>query len=301
MSVSFRFQCGFIFFVGSAVCAHAGGLEATLDRFEITVEMDSPAVIRSTLRNGGQEPVYLTGVKVLLSPGASGDVYNPALLHERLQRLDAGQSWDGPLAVIRPNHRGPLLVKGSIQLVGGSKPDSSDPLASIPIQLTIDDPKREPDGSYVRGTVPVCGRSGGPCCDPSETRCYAVADRCIYVEEGYDRQQVCLNQQAEKSYEHIADLRVSTDGAHWAYIASFQCQSGGPEEHCRRTVVVDHAERPGPGVASRLDLSPDGRHYAYIGREACVLYFGEERCSGTSRKVVDGNSVDAFPAWYHAI
>ena len=282
-----------------AMSAHAAGFEATLDRDEITVGMDHPTVIQATLRNTGSASIYLTGVKVRLSEGASGDVYNPALLHEKLRRLDPGQNWDGPLAVINPNHRGPLWVKGSILLTGGSTPDSVDSLASIPLQLTIDDPRRESDGSYVRGTVPACDRPIEACCDPSETRCFQIADRCIYVAEGYDRQEVCINQQTEKSYEHITDLRVSSDAAHIAYLASFQCQSGGPEERCKRIVVVDHVEQSGSEVATHLDLSPDGRHYAYMGREACVLRYGEEKCSGASHPIVDGVKVDALPVWYH--
>ena len=225
---------------------HASGIEATLDRYEITLAMDSPTVIHVTLRNKSSAPIYLTGVKVLLSEGANGDVYNPALLHETLVKLNADQSGDGPLAVVRPNHRGPLLVKGSIRLTGGSTLDSTDSLASIPLQLSIDDPRRELDGSYDRQTAPACDRSIDHCCDPSETNCFQIADRCIYVAEGYDRQQVCHNHQAEKSYEHIADLRVTTDAAHIAYLASFQCLSGGPEERCKRTVVVDQGEKPGP-------------------------------------------------------
>ena len=289
-------------FIFPALCAAqtcASGLEAALDRYEITVAVDPPTVIHATLRNRGTAPIYLTGVKVLLSEGAVGDVYNPVLLHERLLRLEAGQSWDGPLAVVKPNHRGPLLVKGSILLTGGSTPDSVDSLASIPLQLTINDPRRELDGSYDRQTLPVCDRSSDHCCDRSETSCFQIADRCIYAAEGYDRQEVCINHQAEKSYEHIADLRVSTDGVHIAYLASFQCLSVGPEERCQRTVVVDHVEQPGSEEATHLDLSPDGRHYAYIGRESCALYFGEERCSGASHLIVDGAKVDVLPVWYH--
>lgn len=288
----------FIFMALCAAPAQASGLQATLDRYEITVPMGSPVVIEVTLRNNGSAPVYLTGVKVLLSEGAWGDVYNPELLHERLRRLEAGQSWDGPLVIVRANHRGSLLVKGSIHLTGGTAPDSADALASIPLQLTVDDPRRELDGSYDRGTMPVCDRTLRPCCDPSETGCFQSADRCVYVADGYDRQQVCINHQAEKSYEHIVDLRVSPDAAHIAYLASFQCASGGSEELCKRAVVLDHIAQPGPEVATHLDLSPDGRHYAYIARKACFYYFGEDRCSGASDPVVDGTKVDALPAWY---
>lgn len=279
--------------------ADASRLEATLDREEITAAMDAATVVQATLRNKDSVPIYLTGVKVQLSEGAIGDVYNPALLHERLLRLDPGQSWDGPLAVVTPNHRGPLLVKGVIRLIGGSAPDSVDALASVPFHVTIDDPRRELDGSYARGTVPVCDRSLDHCCDPSEADCRQIADRCIYVAEGYDRQEVCINHRAEKSYEDIADLQVSSDGAHIAYLASFQCLSGGPDVLCKRTVVVDHAERPGPGVPTDLDLSPDGRHYAYLARGACMMRSDEEVCSGTSHPVVDGVKTDVLPAWYH--
>jgi hypothetical protein len=260
--------------------------------------MGSPTAIQASLHNSGSAPVYLTGVKVLLSVGASGEIYNPALLRERLFKLDPGQSWDGPLAVVRADHRGPLLVKGSIRLLGGSTPNSEDTLASIPLRLTIDDPRRELDGSYDPGDVPACDRTLDHCCDTDETGCYQIADRCIYVAEGYDRQEVCVNRQPEKSYEHVADLRVSSDAAHIAYLASFQCISGGSDVLCKKAVVVDHVERPGPGVATHLDLSADGRHYAYIAREACVLHSGEEMCSGTSRPVVDGIKVNLLPAWY---
>jgi hypothetical protein len=282
-----------------AAPTHASGLEATLDRYEMTVPMDPPTVVQVTLSNKGSTSIYLTGVKVVLSEGAVGDVYNPDLIHEKLQKLEAGQTWDGPLVVVRANHRGPLWVKGSIHLTGGSRPDSADLLASIPLQLNIDDPRREPDGSYDRWTVPACDRSLDHCCDPSETSCLQFSDRCIYVADGYDRQQVCVNGQAEKSYEHIVDLRVSTAGAHIAYLGSFQCQSGGPEERCKRVVVIDHVEQPGSEVATHLELSPDGRHYAYIGRQSCFMLMGEEKCTGASHPIVDGAKVDALPAWYH--
>jgi hypothetical protein len=180
-------------------------------------------------------------------------------------------------------------------------PEAADTLAKIPLQLTINDPRREMDGSYDRGTLPVCDRSIDHCCDPGEPRCFQIARRCVYVADGYDRQEVCINDQAEKSYEHIADLRVSSDASHIAYLASYLCRSGGLEERCQRTAVLDRVEQPvpGPEVPTHLDLSPDGRHFAYIGRASCVFRVGEEACSGASHPVVDGAKTDSLPAWYH--
>jgi hypothetical protein len=273
-------------------------LEATLDRYEITLPMNVSTGIEASLRNSGSVPLYITGVKVQLSEGASGDIYDPALLQERLFKLDPGQSWDGPLVVVRPHHRGPLFVAGTIRIIGGSTPASADSLASIPLKLTIDDHKREMDGSHDPGDIPVCDRILDHCCDPDEVGCYEFADRCIYVAEGYDRAEVCFNHQPEKSYERISELKVSSDAVHIAYIASFQCVSGGPDVLCKRTVVIDHKDRTGPAVATHLELSPDGQHYAYIAREACVLHAGEEICSGASRPIVDGVKVGVMPAWY---
>jgi len=262
--------------------------------------MGHPAVIEATLSNNATFTIFLTGVQVVLTNGASGDVYDPALLQEQLRKLGPGQSWDGPLVVIKPKHRGPLLVKGSIELKGGASPDSGNRLASIPLHLTIDDPKRDWDGSYVREAKPACDRPADSCCDAAESLCFQIANHCVYVAEGYDRQEVCVNQKADKVYEHIADLRVSSDGLHVAYLASFQCRSGDHEEHCKRAVVVDHAEQSGPDVPTHLELSPDGRHYAYIGREVCFLRSGEESCSGASHPVVDGKRVEALPTWHAA-
>ena len=104
--------------------------------------MDRPAVLEVTLSNTTTAPIYLTGVQVILTNGASGDVYNPTLLQERLHKLDPGQSWDGPLVVIKPKHRGPLVASGSIEIKGGASPGFGELLASIPLHLTIDDPKR---------------------------------------------------------------------------------------------------------------------------------------------------------------
>src|SRR5258708_7641135 len=134
---------------------HPSDLEASLDKHELTVEMDHDAVVYVTLRNKSAAPIYLTGIKVQLSEGASGNVYKPELLHERLRDLGPGQTWDGPLAIITPNHRGPLVLKGAIVLTGGSILDSSATVASIPLQMTINDPRRQRDGSYERGAVPV--------------------------------------------------------------------------------------------------------------------------------------------------
>jgi len=298
MSKCWHTILAFVFPALWAISAQASGLEATLDRYEITVPMGSPTIIQASLHNSATAPVYLTGVKVQLSEGASGDIYNPALLHERLFKLEPGQSWGGPLAVVRPNHRGPLLIVGSIRLIGGSTPASGDSLVSIPLKLTIDDRKRKFDGSYDPGDIPACDRPLEDCCDPDEVGCYQIANHCIYVADGYDRQEVCINHQAEKSYEHIADLRVSSDVAHIVYLASFQCASGGSDVLCKRTVVMDHLERTGPAVATHLELSPDGQHYAYIARGACVLHAGEEVCSGTTHPIVDGVKVEVMPAWY---
>jgi len=277
--------------------AHAAGLEATLDQYEIAVVMDHPTIIEATLRNNATSPMYITGVEVTLTIGASGEVYNPALLQERLHKLDPGQSWDGPLVVIKPKHRGPLLVKGSIDVKGGMSPGSGNVLASIPLHLTIDDTRRNWDGSYVRDAVPACDRPADACCDASESQCFQSSGRCFYVAEGYDRQQLCANEQGGKVYEHIADLRVSSDGLHAAYLASFQCQSAVHEEHCRRLVVLDQIEQTGPDVPTHLELSPDGRHYVYVARQNCVLRAREDVCWGYSHPVLDGKPVDKLPPW----
>jgi hypothetical protein len=118
------------------------------------------------------------------------------------------------------------------------------------------------------------------------------------VSEGYDRQKVCVNQDAGDVYEHITELRVSSDAQHVAYIASFQCQSGDHEEHCKQRVVLDHVLQTESEVPTHLELSPDGRHYAYLGRQTCVVRSGEQICTGPSHPVVDGSRVDALPPWY---
>ena len=279
--------------------ANASGLDAALDRYEITIATGLPTVIQATLHNHSSSPIFLTGVKVHLSEGVRGDVYNPAQLHERLlKKLDPGQSWDGPLAVVNANRRGPLMAKGSIVLTGGSTPDASESLVSLPLRMTINDPRRNLDGSYDRTALPVCDRPVDHCCDPAETNCYQSGNRCVYVAEGYDAQDVCLNHHAEKTYEYISDLRVSSDTDHIAYVASCRCLSGGNEILCQRTVVVDQVEQPRVDVATDLDLSPDGRHYAYMARQACVLRSGQEHCSGRQQPVFDGRRVDHLPDWY---
>jgi len=297
VTIGARFLRTSIFLVLSAAPALAAGLQATLDRDEVTMAMTPPTVLAATLRNESSAPLYVTGVKVLLSDGAWGDVYNPALLHERLLKLDAGQSWDGPLVVVSPSHRGPLVAKGSIHVIGGNTPASADLLASIPLQLTIADPRRSMDGTYDRGTKPVCDRTPDHCCDPSESSCTQVGGRCIYVAEGYDRQEVCIDSQTEKSYEHISDLQVSTDARHVAYIGSSSCLLEGAEEHCQRAVVMDGKEVPAPETPSHLALSPDGSHYAYSGRKTCLLRHGEEICTGPSHFYLDGIQVKTPPTW----
>ena len=82
--------------------------------------------------------------------------------------------------------------------------------------------------------------------------------------EGYDRQELCVNQQAGKVYEHIEDLRVSTDGLHAAYVASSECQSGDHEERCRRTVVLDQAGTAGTGYPDAFSV--------IAGRTALCVY-----------------------------
>ena len=57
-----------------AAPAQAAGLEASLDRSEITVDMNPPTVIQVSLANTTTAPIYLTGVKVQLSDGASHPV-----------------------------------------------------------------------------------------------------------------------------------------------------------------------------------------------------------------------------------
>jgi len=287
----------FIFFAIPSFPLHADGLQATLDQYEVTIPADHPTALQATLRNATSSPLYFTGIDVSLTEGASGDVYDPALLQEKLHKLDAGQSWDGPLVLVKPKHRGPLLVKGSILIKGGATPDAQGLLASIPVQVTINDPRRELDGSYDEEAVPACDRDWDSCCDPSEALCAQIGRECVYVADGYDRQQVCVNAQADRAYERIAELHVSSDGAHMAYLAFSHCLTGGPEERCQRTLVVDHVEQPTPSVPTHLALSPDGRHYAYIGRKTCVTRAGEENCSGPSIPIVDGALVTALPSW----
>ena len=106
--------------------------------------------------------------------------------------------------------------------------------------------------------------------------------------DGFDREQVCVNQQGGKVYEHISDLQVSSDAAHLAYLASLQCSQADGSEFCQRRLVLDGAEQKRPDFATQLILSPDGRHYAYIGRQACVIHLGEEICTGDAHVVVDG-------------
>jgi hypothetical protein len=275
----------------------AKGLEATLDQYEITIPADHPTALAVTLKNTTTGPLYFTGIEVSLTEGASGDVYDPTLLQEKLHKLDAGQSWDGPLALVKPKHRGPLLVKGAILIKGGNAPDAQTLLASIPVYVTINDPRRQLDGSYDHEAVPACDRDWDSCCDPLEALCFQVGKRCFYVADGYDRQQFCINGKADKSYEQIKELQVSSDGVHAAYLAFSHCLSGGPEERCTRSLVLDHVEQSLPNVPTHLALSPDGLHYAYIGRKMCVTRAGEESCTGPSVSMVDGQKVTTPPAW----
>ena len=280
---------GFLFIFASATAfADGAPLEVKLDRYELSVAMDHPTVIEATLHNQGAAPLYVTGIRVLLSEGASGDVYNPAFLEDKLRKLEPGETWDSPLAIVRAKHRGPLAVKGSLLVSGGTSPNAKDVLATVPIYLSVADARRQVDGSFLRDAVPACDRPVNVCCDSEEPSCVQTPNTCVYVAEGYDRQEVCVDQQGGKIYEHISDVHVSSDGAHVAYIASASCFSGGAEEHCKRTVVVDRAGMTGPGVGvpSDLMLSPDGKHYAYTARGDCIRKLGEEVCSGASVPVL---------------
>ena len=153
-----------------ALPVHAGGLKAELDRSDTLIHMDHPTVLNGTLHNGSASRIYLTGFQVMISNNAAGDMYNPALLHEELRQLDPGQTWDGPLIAVTPKHRGPLDVTGSVILKGGASPDAVDTLATIPLELTIDDPRRKEDGTFERGTVPACDRSPRSLLRPVRTR-----------------------------------------------------------------------------------------------------------------------------------
>jgi hypothetical protein len=285
-----------VFFVNMTIsfvttsCAQAIDLSAELDRSNATLPINQSTVLSATLHNGGTAPIYITGIQVTMSENASGDIYNPTRLHEELHSLNAGQTWDGPLIMITPKHRGPLTVTGSIFLKGGLSVDSSGVLLSIPLTLMIDDPRRNADGSFERGTKPLCDRSSDPCCDPAEVSCVQRAGHCFYLADGFDREQVCVDHQAGKTYEHIADLQVSSDATHLAYIASFHCSSAEDSEFCQRVIVLDQTEQTGPQVPTQLILSSDGKHTAYIARENCLTHLGVEMCTGPSRVIVDGQS-----------
>jgi hypothetical protein len=281
MALGFRWSSVLFFLACNSV--HATGLEATLDQSNIVINMAPPTVLQVTLRNTGADPVYITGAGLLFSDGIEGAINDPALLQDKLRMLNPGESWGGGLVVIRPSHRGPLLVKGSITLKGGETPKSVDVLATVPLTLTINDPRRALDGSYDPSAVPTCDREG------------------IYIAEGYKRQNLCVNQTADKTYDRVFDLQVSSDGTRIAYLAGTHCLSGGPEVRCARTVVIDHREQPVLDVPSHLQLSPDGLHYAYTGRTLCVWRSNVEDCSGPPHPIVDGVRAAAFPAWYRVL
>ena len=281
--------------------AFANGLEATLDQPEETIPADHPTALHVMLRNKTSATLYFTGINVSLTEGASGDVFDPALLQEKLHSLDAGQSWDGPLVYIKPKHRGPLLVKGAIVIKGGNAATAADQLASLPLHITINDPRRELDGSYDEEAIPVCDRDADTCCDPEEALCAQVGRQCFYVAEGHDRQQLCVNAHADKAYERIAELQVSSDGVHSAYLGFSHCLLGGTEERCERSLIIDHQEVKAPEVPTSLALSPDGRHYAYIGRKTCVMLSGQEKCAGPQDVILDGIKTSQAPAWFKPV
>jgi len=274
----------------TSLSVRAAGLDASLDRYDTSIPMQPPTVLNATLHNGGASRLYVTGVRVMLSNNAAGDVYNPALLYQEVRQLDPGQTWDGPLIQVTPMHRGSLDITGRVVLKGGTSPEASGTLATIALQLTVLDPKREADGTFERGTRPACDRSLEACCVPTELECEQTASRCIYVADGFDREQVCVNQQAGPVYDHISDLRISSDAAHWAYLGSLHCSQTAVDELCERRLVLDAVEQKRPDVPTQLILSPDGRHYAYIGRQTCIIHLGEDICTGDAHVVVDGRA-----------
>jgi hypothetical protein len=274
----------------------ASGLDAELDRYETSIPIDQSTVINGTLHNSGKAAIFITGVQVHLSNSATAEVYNPALLQEQLRQLGPGQTWGGPLIVVTPKHRGPLQMRGSIVITGGKSPSVSDLLATIALRLSVDDPKRQPDGTFERWVVPVCNRSASACCEPSESLCVQAAGQCVYVADGFDKQQVCVNRQAAKTYESIADLRVSSDAAHVVYIARRHCSQAGPDELCERLLVADGVEHQASGAPTHLILSSDGKRYAYIGRQACIIHEDEEECSGSAHVVTAAHTSSPWEA-----
>jgi hypothetical protein len=264
-------------------------LRGALDSFQRTLPMDRPTVLHGTLENATTAALFVTGYKIKISENASATLYNPAFLDSSLQPLRAGQRWEGPLISVRPAHRGTLLVSGSLVFSGGASAGASTTLLTLPFRLQIADLRRNLDGSAGAGVSPVCDRALEACCDFSEPLCFQRAGRCFYVAQGFGHQAVCLNGKEGKRYDRIFDLKVSSDGAHVAYLAGVSCLEGGDEKICRKTVVLDGAEHPAADQPTQLALSPDGMHYAYVGRPACVLRNEEERCSGPARVVRDGH------------
>jgi len=287
-----------LFLSVASALARAADLDIDLDRYETSIPMTAPTVFSATLHNPGKSRLYITGIRASLSENAVADVYNPVLLHEQLNHLDAGQTWDGPLFVVVPKRRGPLWISGSILIDGGVLQASTATLAVIPLHLTIDDPKRKIDGSINRGILPVCDRPADRCCDPAETGCFQMAGRCVYIADGFNHQQVCIDGQSQALYDHVADLSVSSGAFHVAYIAGLHCSTGSLEERCERVVVLDGVEHRGADIPTNLELSPDGQHYAYTGRTSCVARAGQEVCTGPRQAVLDGRPEKAWPEWY---
>ncbi len=284
---------------GVVLCAascRAGEFEGSIDQYAATLSPGQPAVIHATLHNGTQSRIFLTGFQVLVSYGASGAIYNPDLLHESLQALGPGQTWDGPLAVLTPKHRGPLSVSGSLIVKGGTSPKATDMLVSIPLRFSINDPSRNPDGSFNRDAVLRCDRSPEHCCDPSESLCFEKKGGCVYIADGFNRQQLCIGSEAGKVYDHINDLRVSVAGNHVGYIASDRCLSSNTDELCRRKVVIDSFDHPAPGQAKDLILSSDGSHWAFVSCQACARHLGKVICSGPYQIVLDGHTSPKYEA-----
>ena len=286
------FSSLFVFMICITAPRQAHGIDAELDRYETSIPMNQATVFNGTLRINGTAAVFITGVQVQLSNSATAEVYNPALLQERLRQLGPGQTWGGPLIVVTPKHRGPLVMIGAITIMGGTSSGASNKLASIPLHFTIDDPKRELNGRFGRWVSPACDRASTPCCEPQESLCVQRGEQCVYVADGFDKQQVCVNQQAAHVYEHISDLQVSSDAAHIAYIASRHCSQVGPDEVCERLIVVDGIEHKAQGAPTTLILSPDDRSYTYTKRDACVMRDTEEECTGSSH-VITGAPVAA--------
>ena len=232
--------------LGLAGVGRTEGLQAQLDYPQQKLVMNQPTVLSATLVNRSTATLYITGIRMDLSRNVSASLYKEDLLLQQLRTLAPGQSWDGPLLKMTPSHRGPLVVGGGVLMQGGASPSSTTTLASLALLLPIDDPKRDRDGSFLRGVPAECDRPAGSCCDAEEASCFQKGGHCVYIAEGFNAQRVCSDRFPGGTLDHVADLQVSSDGAHEAYMASDHCSTDRLKEFCRDQLIVDGVPAAAP-------------------------------------------------------